>query len=98
MTPGGEEVLLRKGVKVIPDLIANAGGVTVSYFEWAQNIQQFAWKEERISDELHAILERSFKQVVDCAGEHHCSLRQACFALALLRVYNASKARGYIRI
>ncbi len=98
VTPGGEDVLVRKGVEVIPDLIANAGGVTVSYFEWAQNIQQFAWKEKRINDELHGILQRSFTQVVEYARGHHCSLRQACFAIALLRVYQASKARGYIRI
>ncbi|GAF91080.1 unnamed protein product, partial [marine sediment metagenome] len=87
----------RKGVEMLPDLIANSGGVTVSYFEWVQNIQQFAWKEDRISDELHEILQRSFTKVVDFAGEHQCSLRQACFALALSRVYQASKARGYIR-
>ncbi|UCH62210.1 MAG: glutamate dehydrogenase [Fidelibacterota bacterium] len=98
VTPGGEDVLARKGVEVIPDLIANSGGVTVSYFEWVQNIQQFAWKEERIDDELHEILQRSFTTVVDFAGEHQCSLRQACFALALSRVYRASKARGYIRV
>ncbi|MBA7660713.1 MAG: glutamate dehydrogenase [Calditrichaeota bacterium] len=98
VTPGGEDVLARKGVEMIPDLIANSGGVTVSYFEWVQNIQQFAWKEDRISDELHEILQRSFTKVVDFAEEHQCSLRQACFAIALSRVYQASKARGYIRV
>jgi glutamate dehydrogenase (NAD(P)+) len=98
VTPAAEDILRRNRVEVIPDLIANAGGVTVSYFEWAQNIQQFAWKEERIHDELETILKRSFAQVMDYAKEHQCALRQAAFALALMRVYQASKARGYIRL
>ncbi len=98
VTPDGEDILSANDIVCIPDLIANAGGVTVSYFEWAQNIQQFAWKEERIDEELRTILARSFNQVLEYTGGKDCSLRQACFALALERVYRASKARGYIRI
>lgn len=98
VTPAGEDILAKNGVVMIPDLIANAGGVTVSYFEWAQNIQQFAWKEARINDELHAILGKAFAQVMDYTKKYQCSYRQACFAIALDRVYRASKARGYIRV
>ncbi len=98
VSPDGEDILAKNGVVMIPDLIANAGGVTVSYFEWAQNIQQFAWKEARINDELHAILGKAFAQVMEYTKKYQCSLRQACFAIALDRVYRASKARGYIRV
>ena len=98
VTPDGEDILVKNGVVMIPDLIANAGGVTVSYFEWAQNIQQFAWKEARINDELHAILGKAFAQVLDYAKKYQCTFRQASFAIALDRVYRASKARGYIRV
>jgi len=98
VTPDGEEVLTRKGVVMLPDLLANAGGVTVSYFEWAQNIQQFAWKPERIEAELTHIMTESFAQVHNYQKSHNCSLRQAALAMALIRVYTASKARGYIRV
>ena len=98
VSPGGGDVLTGSGVEIIPDVIANAGGVIVSYFEWAQNIQQFAWEKERIDKELHAILSKSFADVMQYCAAHKCSLRLACFALALSRVYRASKARGYIRI
>ncbi|MEE9464646.1 MAG: Glu/Leu/Phe/Val dehydrogenase dimerization domain-containing protein [Candidatus Neomarinimicrobiota bacterium] len=98
VTPEGEEVLTRKGVVILPDLLANAGGVTVSYFEWAQNIQQFAWRPERIEAELTRILTESFAQVQNYHSGCNCTLRQAALSLALTKVYNASKARGYIRV
>ncbi len=96
--PGAEDILLARGVEVLPDVIANAGGVTVSYFEWAQNIQQFSWRSARIDEELRHILIKSFNEVLKIQKEHNCSLRQACFAIALKRVYAASAARGYIRV
>ncbi|MCH8328677.1 MAG: Glu/Leu/Phe/Val dehydrogenase, partial [Candidatus Marinimicrobia bacterium] len=98
VTPEGEDILLKAGTEIIPDLIANAGGVTVSYFEWVQNIQQFAWNAERVSEELHRILGGGFAQVLEFSKKHKVTLRQASFGLALKRVYEASKARGYIRI
>jgi glutamate dehydrogenase (NAD(P)+) len=98
VTPDGEEVLARNGVAILPDLLANAGGVTVSYFEWAQNIQQFAWKAERVERELIDILKESFAQVREYRCDCKCTMRQAALALALRRVYKASKARGYIRV
>ncbi|MCK4579286.1 MAG: glutamate dehydrogenase, partial [Candidatus Marinimicrobia bacterium] len=98
VTAAAEPILLNKGIDVIPDLIANAGGVTVSYFEWVQNIQQFAWQEEKVDEELNRILKTSFNQVMEFHDGCDCTLRQACMALALQRVYQASKARGYIRV
>ena len=98
VTPEGEDILTGNNIVVIPDIIANAGGVTVSYFEWAQNIQQFAWKDARIHEELYAILRKSFANVMHFAKEHDCSLRLASFSIALDRVYRASKARGYLRL
>ncbi len=98
VTPEGEDTLSGNNIEIIPDIIANAGGVTVSYFEWAQNIQQFAWKEARIHEELHTILRKSFTNVMHFAKEHNCSLRLASFGIALDRVYRASKARGYLRL
>ncbi len=98
VTPEGGDILAGNNIEVIPDIIANAGGVTVSYFEWVQNIQQFAWKEKRIHDELYAILRKSFANVMFFAKEHDCSLRLASFGIALDRVYRASKARGYTRV
>jgi glutamate dehydrogenase (NAD(P)+) len=98
VTPEGEDILFGNNIEIIPDIIANAGGVTVSYFEWAQNIQQFAWKEARIHEELYTILRKSFANVMHFAKEHNCSLRLASFGIALDRVYRASKARGYLRV
>ncbi len=98
VTPEGEDILIGNNIEIIPDIIANAGGVTVSYFEWAQNIQQFAWKEARIHEELYTILRKSFTDVMHFAKEHNCSLRLASFGIALDRVYRASKARGYLRV
>ncbi len=98
VTPEGEEGLHKAGIIMLPDLIANAGGVTVSYFEWVQNIQQFAWDAEKVAVELDRILGGAFTQVLEFSEKNGCTLRQACFALALKRVYEASRARGYIRI
>ena len=98
VTPEGEDILTMNNIEILPDIIANAGGVTVSYFEWAQNIQQFAWKAERVERELIDILKESFAQVREYRCDCKCTMRQAALALALSRVYKASKARGYIRV
>ncbi len=98
VTPTAEDYLISKGKTVLPDVIANAGGVTVSYFEWVQNIQQFAWSESKVDEEIHSVLNTSFAQVMDYMDEKECTLREACFAISMDRVYRASKARGYIRI
>jgi glutamate dehydrogenase (NAD(P)+) len=93
---GGDKILIDRGVRIIPDVLANAGGVTGSYFEWAQNIQQFKWKEERFNSELRDVMTRAFDQVADFAESRHVPLRQAAFAIAIERVARASKMRGYV--
>jgi glutamate dehydrogenase (NAD(P)+) len=96
VTPTADKVLQDKGVVVIPDILANAGGVTGSYFEWSQNIQQFTWKEERFTAELLDRMQGAFHFTQAFADEHRCTLRQAAYALGIQRVAAAATLRGYI--
>ncbi|CAN5638523.1 Glu/Leu/Phe/Val dehydrogenase [soil metagenome] len=95
-TPGGDKVLGDRGVVVVPDVLANAGGVVGSYFEWAQNIQQFQWKEARFNDELADKLHVAYDATASFAEAHRCTLRQAAFAIGIDRVATASRLRGYV--
>ena len=92
--PDGDEILLAKNAIVLPDIYANAGGVTVSYFEWVQNIQQYRWDVERVNGELEKIMKRSFVDLIATAKQHACDLRTAAFALAIQRVAHATELRG----
>ena len=94
-TPEGDQVLNDRGIAVLPDIYANAGGVTVSYFEWAQNIQQFAWDYDRVKDELDKVMRRAFGHLAATAKKHSVDLRTAAFVLAIERVKYASDMRGY---
>jgi glutamate dehydrogenase (NAD(P)+) len=94
-TPDADAVLNERGVVVIPDVLANAGGVVGSYFEWAMNIQQFRWSEERFNDELCDRMERSFDAVADLAEQRDVPLRHAAYALGVQRVATAATLRGY---
>jgi glutamate dehydrogenase (NAD(P)+) len=95
-TPEGDKVLADKGVRILPDVLANGGGVTGSYFEWTQNIQQFRWKEERFNDELRAKMVEAFDAVADYAETHRVGMRLAAFSLGLERVARAVRLRGYV--
>jgi glutamate dehydrogenase (NAD(P)+) len=96
VTPTADKVLQDRGIVVIPDILANAGGVTGSYFEWSQNIQQFTWKEERFTAELLERMQGAFHFTQAFANEHSCTLRQAAYALGIQRVAAAATLRGYI--
>jgi glutamate dehydrogenase (NAD(P)+) len=96
VTPGADKILRDRGVAVIPDILANAGGVTGSYFEWSQNIQQFTWKEERFNQELLDKMQGAYRFTQDFADERDVTLRQAAFAIGIQRVADAVKLRGYI--
>lgn len=95
-TPEGDRILNDRGVRVIPDILANAGGVTGSYFEWAMNIQQFRWKEERFNEELRDTMTRAFELTAAFAESRGVSLRRSAFALAIERVARAARLRGYV--
>jgi glutamate dehydrogenase (NAD(P)+) len=95
-TAEAESLLAERGVEIVPDILANAGGVTVSYFEWAQNIQQFRWEVERINDELSKIMRRAYAAVSATANEKALPLRTAAFVLAIRRVGQAVLSRRHI--
>jgi glutamate dehydrogenase (NAD(P)+) len=96
VTPDADAVLTEAGVVVIPDILANAGGVTGSYFEWTQNIQQFTWKEDRFDAELRDRLTAAFVETQAVASRHQCTLRKAAYAIGLGRVAEATDIRGYL--
>jgi glutamate dehydrogenase (NAD(P)+) len=96
-TPEADTILRDKGVLIVPDILANAGGVTVSYFEWAQNIQQFRWELDRVNTELEKSMRRAYGSVRDIAREKSVDLRTAAFVLAIQRVGRAALSRRGVR-
>jgi len=93
-TPDADALLQDRGVVVVPDILANAGGVTVSYFEWVQNVQQFRWSAERVDQELTRLMGSAYDAVAATAIEHQTSIRTAAFMVAIRRVARAMELRG----
>ena len=93
-TPEADAVLADKGVVVVPDILANAGGVIVSYFEWVQDLQFYFWEEDEVNERLHRVITRAYRDVVRAAEEHAVSMREAAMLLAVSRVVEATKIRG----
>ena len=81
---------------VVPDVMANAGGVVCSYFEWVQNLQHFRWSEREVNDKLGGIMRKAYRDVSGRAKEEKVSLRDGAYLVGIERVVEASRARGYI--
>lgn len=93
-TPGADRILYSKGVFLIPDILCNAGGVTVSYLEWVQNRMGYYWTEERVNKDLKRILETAFEQVYETMTKYRVNMRVAAFIVGIKRVTEASEMRG----
>jgi glutamate dehydrogenase (NAD(P)+) len=93
-TPDADEILSAAGVFLIPDILCNAGGVTVSYFEWVQDFNRDQWSEEMVNSKLTAIMVRSFGEVVTLAERNEVDMRTAAYLLAVDRVATATELRG----
>jgi glutamate dehydrogenase/leucine dehydrogenase len=95
LTPNADDVLTERDVAVFPDILANAGGVTVSYFEWVQNRQRFAWTEERVNDELERIITEAFDDITEAYERNDApNFRIAAYVVAIRRVVNAGEEAG----
>jgi glutamate dehydrogenase (NAD(P)+) len=94
ISPTADAILGKKDILVVPDILANAGGIVVSYFEWVQGLQEFFWTEREVHGELERTMARAFGEVMAVADERHLSLRTAAYLLAVDRVVNAMTARG----
>jgi glutamate dehydrogenase (NAD(P)+) len=92
--PAADDILADRGVLVVPDVICNAGGVTVSYFEWVQDFSSFFWTEDEINLRLDKIMVGALKRIWDTADQHRISLRTATFAVACERILMARVERG----
>lgn len=93
-TPGADEIIFDRGIALLPDILANAGGVTVSYFEWVQAMQAFPWTEQQVNDRLHSIMAKSYVAVRDASHHHNVDYRTGALVRAVERVAELTRMRG----
>ena len=93
-TPAADDILESKGIVILPDVLANAGGVVVSYFEWVQGLQEYFWKEEEINARLSDIVKKAFHETWELRESKKTSMRMAAYGLAVNRVAEATTTRG----
>ena len=96
ITPEADQILNNKGLIILPDILCNAGGVIVSYFEWTQNLYQRHWPEETVFTELSEVMKSAYKDVKRLVDRENLTFRQAAFVIGVERVVNATKLRGYV--
>lgn len=96
VTPGGDQVLDGRDIVVLPDLLVNAGGVIVSYFEWVQNIQNFHWTLEKVNTQLEKFITEAWREVLVASQAERLSLRIASYMIGISRVMEATRLRGYV--
>jgi glutamate dehydrogenase (NAD(P)+) len=94
VTPTADAMLEDRGVLVLPDVLANAGGVVVSYFEWVQGLQEYFWREDEVNAKLHDIVARAFEEAWLTRERYATSLRMSSYGLAVQRVTEATTTRG----
>jgi glutamate dehydrogenase (NAD(P)+) len=94
VTPTADEILEDRGIVILPDVLANAGGVVVSYFEWVQGLQEYFWKEEEVNERLNDIVTRAFQETWETREQHGTSMRMAAYGIAVRRVAEATVTRG----
>jgi glutamate dehydrogenase (NAD(P)+) len=95
VTPEADEILIKKGIVQLPDFLCNAGGVTVSYFEWVQNLMNYYWTADEVYEKLDRKMTKAFWDVIGAKEKYKIDMRTASYVVAIERVVEAMKARGF---